>query len=176
MTTSLPDSPPPIPVDDILQRGETLLWHGPLGFNHASSPVTVAGLYLLAFYALWASWGSQDLTEFCAPGTSGKACTAFYWLLSPALLLIALIQSLALLERRAVLSGRALGLVLLTDRRLIRLSDWPWRRVTSHDYVRTAPSGGLPGVIRFGAFGSVIVGPDAAMLVHRMRQARAGLT
>ena len=158
----------------ILEPGETLLWQGPLGFNHASAPLTVTGLFLLALYGFWSTWGSHDPTTFCPPETAGQACVGFYWLVGPVLLFIALIQGAALLERRAITTGRAQGAILLTNCRLIRLSDWPWRRIKSGNYLQTAPTGGMPGVIRFGPFGTIVVGPDAGMLIHRMREEKAG--
>lgn len=169
-------APPPNGIDmtGILEPGETLLWQGPLGFNHASAPLTVTGLFLLALYAFWSTWGNHDLASFCPPDTAGQACAGFYGLVGPVLLFIALIQGAALLERRAITTGRAQGALLLTNRRLIRLSHWPWRRIKSGNYLQTAPTGGMPGVIRFGPFGTIVVGPDAGMLIHRMREEKAG--
>lgn len=171
MTAPLPDR---IDTAGLLEPGETVLWQGPLGFNHASAPVTVASLFLLAFYAFWATWGTQSMMDFCPPETSGRGCSGFYWLVPPILLLIALIQGAALMERRAITSGRAQGALVLTNRRLIRLSHWPWRRIKAGHYLQTPPTGGMPGVIRFGPLGSIIVGPDAGMLIHRMREIKAG--
>lgn len=172
MTAPLPDST----VDTgLLEPGETLLWQGPLGFNHASAPATVASLFLLAFFAFWATWGSQSMMDFCPPESSGRGCSGFYWLVPPILLIIALVQGVALLERRAVTSGQAHAAILLTNRRLIRLSHWPWRRIKAWNYLQTAPAGGMPGVIRFGPLGSMIVGPQSGMLIQRMRAVKAGI-
>ena len=178
MTATPPDMDAPHlrpdPEPGLLQPGETLLWQGPLGFNHATSPVTVAGVVLLALYALWAIWGNHSVLSFCPPESAGRACAGFYWLAPPLLLLIALAQGFAFLERQAITSGRAKGALLLTDRRLIRLSHWPWRRIKAGNYLQTAPTGGMPGVIRFGPFGTIVVGPEAGMLIHRMREEKAG--
>ncbi|WGV15780.1 hypothetical protein [Fuscovulum ytuae] len=163
-----------IDVTGILDPGETLLWQGPLGFNHASAPPTVAALFLLAFYAFWETWITRSVVEFCPAETAGQGCAGFYWLVGPLLLAIALVQGFALMERQAITTGRAHGALLLTDKRLIRLSHWPWRRMKTGNYLQTPPSGGMPGVIRFGPLGSMIVGPDAGMLIHRMRAVKAG--
>lgn len=160
---------PPDAFHDLLAKGETLLWQGRIGFNFISSPFTALALIALAGYAAWATWGSYSVTDFCPPATSSGNCEKFYWLTAPLLCIAAISLGFEILERRALTSGRAQGAILLTDRRLIRVSDWPWRRVRQYDYRATPPRRGLGGVIRFGTFGgNVILSPEDAAAVRNL--------
>ena len=162
---------PPDAFRDLLTPGETLLWQGRIGFNLTSSPLLT--LLLLAF-TLWVTlslWLWQTEAEFCASAPGDNACGFLYLAIPPLALVLAAVQGFDMLERRALASGKAQGAILLTDRRLIRVSDWPWRRVRTHDYRASSPRKGIGGVIRFGTFGgSLILAPqDAAKVRDLMR-------
>ena len=162
----------PTPFTDLLHPGETLLWQGRIGFNFISSPFTALALFALAGYAAWATWGRYSVADFCPPATSSGNCEKVYFLTAPLLCIAALSLVFDILERRALTSGRAQGAILLTDRRLIRISDWPWHRVRQYDYRATTPRRGLGGVIRFGNFGGNVIlsREDAAGVRSLMRK------
>lgn len=164
----------PTPFADILHPGETLLWQGRIGFNLTSSPLLTALLLALTAYVTASLWVLQSEAAFCATAPGQAGCGFLYRLLPPTALILTAFQCFDMLERRALTSGRAQGAILLTDRRLIRVSDWPRRRLRSFDHGATAPRRGIGGVIRFGTFGgSVILSPeDAATLRDLMRTPR----
>jgi hypothetical protein len=155
------------PLHPVMGEGETLLWQGPIGFNFTSSPVTVMALLVAAGYAFWATWGSYSATEFCLGARSDRGCGSIYWLLGPTLLAATAGQGFDLLERFALTKGTAKGAVILTSHRLIRVSDWPSRRVRGYDHRTNSPHWGLRGVIRFGRFGNIILRPDDARQVRQ---------
>jgi hypothetical protein len=160
---------PAAPFSDLLLPSETLLWQGRIGFNFTSSSVTVLAVFMLAAYAFWATWGTYSVAEFCPPEESAGRCGSMYWLTAPILTAIAVSQGFDALERRALSGGKAQGAILLTDRRLIRVLDWPWLRIRSHDYRASAPRRGIGGVLRFG-ISSVILSPqDADQVSDLMR-------
>lgn len=166
---------PATPYAGLLQQGETLLWQGRIGFNLTSSPVLTAVLLALTAYVTASLWFIQSEAQFCA-GASGQAgCGFLYRLLPPLALILTGFQTFDTLERRALTSGKAQGAILLTDRRLIRVSDWPRRRIRSHDYRNTPARRGIGGVIRFGTFGgSVILSPEDAATVRDLMRNPAG--
>jgi hypothetical protein len=161
----------PAPFTDLLLPGETVLWQGRIGFNLTSSPILTALLLALTLYTAVSLWVIQSEAELCAASAGQGACGAVYRLIPPLALLLTGFQAFDMLERRALTSGRAQGAILLTNRRLIRVSDWPRRRIRAHDYILSAPRNGIGGVIRFGTFGgSVILAPqDAATVRDLMR-------
>ncbi|MBL9050053.1 MAG: hypothetical protein JNK19_08075 [Tabrizicola sp.] len=156
----------------ILEPDESLIWQGRIGFTVASSTFTMFVLVVIASLVLWAVWGSYSLAEFCPAKDRVSRCGAFYIILPLAMIVIVLAQGFDWLERRAVESGKALGAVILTDRRLIRVSEWPWRRIRSHDYLQSAPDWGLPGVIRFGRTSIILATNDAKECMRIMEQER----
>lgn len=162
----------PEPWRDLLEPDETVLWTGKIGFNLISSPVTILVLFALAVYAFWATWATHSLSEFCLNEVSASNCENVYWLSAPILTIITLAHGFAVLERLALSSGKAQGAILLTDRRLIRASDWPWRRARIYYYRSTRPRRGIGGVIRFGAFGGSVILPsaDAKHVIQLMRK------
>lgn len=150
------------PFEDLLAPDETLLWQGRIGFNLISSPLLTLALAALAALVVAGFWLAQTPEEFCATDTGG-GCRTLYWSTPFAALLIAAAQGFEMLERRALTAGRAQGAVLLTDRRLIRASTWPWRRVRAYAYRQNPPRRWIGGMVRFGTFGaSVIVPPEDA--------------
>lgn len=154
---------------DLLEPGERLMWQGPLGFNVTSSPVLSVMLVLFALYTVVGMWLMQGPADFCADAPADSPCTTLYWATPAATLVLAAMQVFDMLERRAILSGRAKGTALLTDRRLIRISDWPSRRVRSHNYRTRIPRKGFGGVLRFGALGgTVILSAEDARRVRQM--------
>ena len=164
------------PFADLLQPGETLLWQGRIGFNLTSSPVLTAILLALTAYVTASLWFIQSEAAFCAAAPGQAGCGFIYRLLPPTALILTGFQCFDMLERRALTTGKADGAVLLTDRRLIRASTWPRRRIRSHDWRNTPARRGIGGVIRFGTFGgSVILDPqDAATVRDLMRNPFAG--
>ena len=156
---------------DLLQPGETLLWQGRIGFNVTSSPVFTTFLVVLTAYVTASLWFIQSEAEFCAASPGRAGCGLIYRLLPPLALILTGFQIFDMLERRALTSGRAEGAALLTDRRLIRASTWPRRRIRAFDHRATPPRRGTGGVLRFGVLkGSVILVPeDAATLRDLMR-------
>lgn len=162
---------PAAPFTDVLHPGETLLWQGRIGFNLTSSPILTALLLALTAYTAASLWFIQSEAEFCATAGGAGACGTIYRLIPPLALLLTGFQAFDMLERRALTSGRAQGAILLTNRRLIRVSDWPRRRIRAHDYTTTPTRNGIGGVLRFGTFGgSVILAPqDAAQVRDLMR-------
>jgi hypothetical protein len=164
------DGPTDASIKSLLEDGETLLWQGRLGFNFASTPVFVFVFYALAGYAFWATWGSFSLEQFCPTAESVIKCGSFYMLVPPLLLLLAFSMSFDMLERIAILSGNSMGTVLLTDRRIIRVSDWPWRRTRTYNYHGNPERWSWGGVMRFGRYGSVILSPTDAIVVRGLIQ------
>jgi hypothetical protein len=162
---------PNAPFSEVLQPGETLLWQGRIGFNLTSSPILTALLLLLTVYSAVSLWVIQSEAEICAASAGQGACGTIYRLIPPLALLLTGFQAFDMLERRALTSGRAQGAILLTNRRLIRVSDWPRRRIRAHFYTGTPARKGIGGVIRFGTFGgSVILAPkDADQVRDLMR-------
>jgi len=143
----------------ILEPGESLIWQGRIGFTTASSTFTMFALVVIAGLVIWAVWGSYSLAEFCPATEPVSRCGAFYVMFPLAMIVIVLAQGFDWLERRAVESGRAFGAVILTDRRLIRVSDWPWHRVRAFDYRTRPPRRGAAGVLQFGGYRSVVLCP-----------------
>lgn len=166
----------PAPFADLLHPGETLLWQGRIGFNITSSPLLTAVLLALTAYVTASLWVLQSETAFCADAPGQAGCGFLYRLLPPTALILTGFQIFDMLERRALTAGKAEGAVLLTDRRLIRASTWPRRRVRTFDYRNTPARRGIGGVIRFGTFGgSVILTPqDATTVRDLMRNPFAG--
>jgi len=162
---------------DLLAPGETLLWQGRIGLNVTSSPLLTALLLALTAYVAASLWFIQSEAEFCAASPGQAGCGFIYRLLPPTALILTGFQCFDMLERRALLAGKAQGAVLLTDRRLLRVSDWPRRRLRSFDYRNTPARRGIGGVIRFGTFGgSVILAPeDAATVRDLMRNPTKGM-
>lgn len=160
---------PTTPFTDVLHPGETLLWQGRIGFNFTSSSVTVLALIMLAAYAFWATWGTYSVTEFCPPAESASKCGSMYWLTAPILTVIAVSQGFDALERRALSGRKAHGAILLTDRRLIRVLDWPWLRIRSYDHRARAPRRGIGGVLRFGISSVILAPKDADQVRDLMR-------
>ncbi|MCZ8088740.1 MAG: hypothetical protein O9247_01405 [Rhodobacteraceae bacterium] len=157
----------PPALADLLQPGETLLWQGRIGFNLTSSPVLTALLLALTAYVTASLWIIQSEADFCAAAPGQAGCGFLYRLMPPTALILTGFQTFDMLERRALTSGRAQGAVLLTNRRLIRVCDWPRRRIRAHDYAASPPRRGIGGVIRFGTFGgSVILSPEDAEKVR----------
>ncbi len=162
---------------DLLEQGETLRWQGKVGFNVTSSPLLTAALVLFALYMLVGMWVMQGPAGFCEGAGPDSPCTTLFWATPPLAALMAAMQGFEMLERRAILSGRAQAVVLLTDRRLIRVSDWPWRRVRSHSYQMRLPRRGIGGVLRFGALGgTVILSPADARHVRDLMRLPAQLS
>lgn len=163
---------PPAAFADLLQPGETLLWQGRIGFNLTSSPLLTAFLLILTAYTAASLWFIQTEAEFCAAAPGQAGCGLIYRLLPPLALILTGFQIFDLLERRALTSGRAEGAILLTNRRLIRASTWPRRRVRAFDYLATPARRGIGGVIRFGALkGSVILAPEDAATIRDLMRA-----
>lgn len=157
------------PYSDLLEPGEPVLWQGPVGFNITSSPVLSVLLVLFALYTVMGMWVMQGPAGFCADAPADSPCTTLYWATPAATLVLAAMQVFDMLERRAILSGRAKATAVLTDRRLIRISDWPSRRVRSHSYRTRIPRKGFGGVLRFGALGgTVILSAEDARHVRKM--------
>lgn len=153
----------PAPFTDLLLPGETLLWQGRIGFNLTSSPILTALLLALTVYTAVSLWVIQSEAELCAASAGQGACGTIYRLIPPLALLLTGFQAFDMLERRALTSGRAQGAILLTNSRLIRVSDWPRRRIRAHNYIASPARKGIGGVIRFGTFGgSVILSPQDA--------------
>ncbi len=109
----------------ILEADESLIWQGRIGFTGASSTFTMFVLVVITGLVIWAVSGSYSLAEFCPANEQVSRCGAFYVILPLGMIVIVLAQGFDWLERRAVECGKALGAVILTDRRLIRVSDWP---------------------------------------------------
>ena len=152
---------------DLLHPGETLLWQGRIGFNLTSSPILTAVLLLLTAYTAASLWFIQSEAEFCAASPGQAGCGLIYRLLPPLALILTGFQVFDMLERRALTAGKAQGAILLTNRRLIRVSDWPRRRIRSFDYLATPARRGIGGVIRFGTLkGTVILAPEDAATVR----------
>jgi hypothetical protein len=155
------------PFADILHPGETLLWQGRIGFNLTSSPILTALLLALTAYVTASLWFIQSEAAFCAAAPGQAGCGFLYRLLPPTALILTAFQTFDMLERRALTNGTAQGAILLTDRRLIRASTWPRRRVRTFDYRNPPARRGIGGVIRFGTFGgSVILAPEDAATVR----------
>jgi len=152
----------------MLEPDESLIWQGRIGFTAASSTLTMFVLVMIASLVIWAVWGSYSLDEFCPANGRVSRCGAFYVILPLGMIVIVLAQGFDWLERRAVESGRALGAVILTDRRLIRVSDWPWHRARAYDYRTRPPRRGAAGVLQFGGYRSVILSPSDASHVLQM--------
>jgi hypothetical protein len=165
------------PFPDLLQPGETLLWQGRIGFNLTSSPVLTAVLLILTAYTAASLWFIQSEAQFCAAAPGQAGCGLIYRLMPPLALILTGFQTFDMLERRALMAGRAQGAILLTDRRLIRASTWPRARVRSFDYRATPARRGIGGVIRFGTLkSSVILAPeDAATVRDLMRNPGKGI-
>ena len=160
-------------LTSILEADERLIWQGRIGFTTASSTFTMFVLVVIAGLVIWAVWGSHSLAEFCPANEQVSRCGEFYVILPSGMILIVLAQGFDWLERRAVKSGRALGAVILTDRRLIRVSDWPWHRVRAYDCRTRPPRRGAAGVLQFGAYRSVVLSPaDANRVLQMMTTAR----
>lgn len=164
MDSAVPPDTSPLP----LRPDETLIWQGRIGFTAASSTFTMFVLVVITCLVIWAVWGSYSLAEFCPANGRVSRCGAFYVTLPLGMIIIVLAQGFDWLERRAVESGRALGAVILTDRRLIRLSDWPWHRVQAYDYRARPPRRGAAGVLQFGGYRSVALSPADANRVLQM--------
>ncbi len=161
----------PAAFTDVLHPGETLLWQGRIGFNVTSSPLLTAFLLILTAYTAASLWFVQSEAEFCAASPGQAGCGLIYRLLPPIALILTGFQIFDMLERRAFTSGKAQGAILLTNQRLLRISDWPRRRIRAFKYLGTPARRGIGGVIRFGTFGgSVILSPqDAAHVRDLMR-------
>lgn len=163
------------PFLTLVEPWETLLWQGRIGFTFVSSPVTALAFWILAGYTFWTTWGSYSLNEFCPPSDTGRSCGRFYILIPPAVLLIAVAVCFDVIERLAIQSSKAQGQVLLTDRRLIRASTWPWFRTRVYDYRANPPKRGIGGVLRFGRLGSIVLSrEDANQVLHLIASSREG--
>ena len=168
-------TPAPAPFADVLQPGETLLWQGRICFNLTSSPLLTAVLLILTAYVTASLWFIQSEAQFCADASGQAGCGFLYRLLPPTALILTAFQTFDMLERRALTSGKAQGAVLLTDRRLIRASTWPRRRIRSFSYLATPARRGIGGVIRFGTFGgSLILSPEDAATLRTLMRNPAG--
>lgn len=168
MSAKVVDDPPPT----ALGEGETLIWQGPIGFNFMSSPVVVLVLLIASGYAFWATWGSYTASEFCLGASSNRGCSSLYWLLGPALSAATAGLGFDALERWMVTRGKRRGEVLLTDRRLMRVSEWPWQRIRSFNYLQAAPELVVPGVIRFGRSSVILATNDAKECLRIMKMKR----
>lgn len=145
----------------VLENREHVLWQGPIAFGITSHLVTVLIGCVLTVYAFQATWLSTSYQEFCTVSAS-KSCAGRYWLMPPLLLLMTVGSAFDWVERRAVEAGGRYAALVLTDRRLIRVVDWPWRRVRSANYLAVAPWNWFSGVIVVGRYRSFIANTDDA--------------
>ncbi len=145
-----------------LEADERILWQGRIGFNFFSSPILTLALVGVTVFAIWA------LAGYVPNQSSGSGRQQFGNVaIRPALIVLLFFQTLAMLERRAVTTGRATGDIILTNRRLLRISTWPKLRVRAFDYVSKRVSG-FGGVIWVGEFGWFTVAPNDAVQVRRL--------
>jgi hypothetical protein len=157
------------PVASVLAPDETVLWRGKLGFGLFESYYTFVFLLAVSMIVLQATWFSYSFAEFCAASPSSK-CGGIYFL-GPTLCVVSAATSLfGLIERRKIDSGKSLGLCLVTNRRAMRVVDWPWLRVRAFDYHKDHPRQGLKGLIHFGRRGSLRFAPEDATVVHAIMQ------
>ena len=63
-------------------------------------------------------------------------------------------------ERAKTLKARACVRIFLTDRQILRVSNWPWPRVRSVDYIAKKPCKGTENVITFGQMGGFCFDDD----------------
>lgn len=161
-------------LNQTLKPGEHLIWQGPIGFTFGTLPLVVLAFWILSGCVIWATWGSYSLTEFCPPGSARK-CGAGYLVIPALFVLMALVVCFDMLERLALESGRAQGSVILTDCRLIRVSNWPWHRVRAYDYHKHSPHLVFGNVLRFGTYGVIFVHrEDVDHVLLLMNDDRAG--
>jgi|JI7StandDraft_1071085.scaffolds.fasta_scaffold216538_2 hypothetical protein len=146
-----------IPFTEVLERDEVLLWQGSVGFTFASSPIAALVVWIFAGYVYWSIWGSYTLKEFCPPADHVHSCGKFYVMIPPLVILMAAVVCFEVSERWAIASGRAQAAVLLTSRRLIRASNWPWRRIRAYDYRANPPRLQFGNILRFGKSGSIFL-------------------
>ena len=153
-----------------LYSGETVLWTGPATFTPAKSSIPVLICFGLLFVVYWAT---RHSLAFERSGTASYS--VFYWLLPLLLVLFSTTLLFSLAERLMMSSGRAHSVVMLTDRRLFRVTNWPWHRVWAADYRVNPRHQVAPGVLRHGRhFVVALLRKDAETvldLIHRQRVA-----
>lgn len=147
---------------NLLDPDETVLWQGPIEFNFFSAPLFTLALVAVTAFTIWALDGY-------VPSQSGGSRRAQFGhlVVRPALILLLFFQTLAMLERRAVTSGRAKGEIILTNRRLLRICDWPKLRVRAYRYLSKRVSG-FSGIIWIGEFGWINLAPSKAAHLLRL--------
>ena len=164
-----------IPFAEVLERDEVLLWQGKIGFFVWSSPVMALAVWILAGYVYWSMWGSYSLNEFCPPADHVHSCGKFYVMIPPLIILMAASVSFDVLERWAIKSGWALGAVVMSNRRLIRISNWPWRRIRGYDYHANPPRLTFGKILRFGNNHSIVLRrSDAEYVLQRINNEKVG--
>lgn len=122
---------PPNQTDfpDVLEADENVIWQGPISFNFFSSPIFTLALVVVIVFTIWV------LDGYVAGQSGGSNRQQFGNVaIRPFLIVLLFFQILKMLERCALSSGRAKGQVILTNRRLLRICDWPKLRVRSCDY------------------------------------------
>lgn len=149
---------------NLLDPDETVLWQGPIRFKFFSAPLFTVALMAVTVFTIWA------LDGYVPSQSSGSRRAQFgHVAVRPALIVLLFFQILAMLERRAVTSGRAKGEIILTHRRLLRICDWPKLRVRSYQYLSKRVSG-FSGIVWVGEFGWVNLAPsNAAHLLRLMK-------
>lgn len=148
----------------LLDPDEKVLWQGPIQFSFFSAPLFTVALVVVTAFTIWA------LDGYVPSQSSGSRRAQFgYVAVRPALIVLLFFQILAMLERRAVTSGRAKGEIILTNRRLLRICDWPKLRVRAYQYLSKRVSG-FSGIIWIGEFGWINLAPsNAAHLLKLMK-------
>jgi hypothetical protein len=156
----------------LLSKDEKIQWVGRLGFGLSSHPATTVIVLVFSAYVFNSTWFSYSFSQFCNDPSVGK-CPAFYWFFPPGIFLLALGFGFDWLERWRVQSGKATGYLVLTQRRLIRVIDWPWQRIRSNDYIEKAPKKGILGGIKFDNFHTLMLAPgDAETVLGLMYECR----
>ena len=149
-----------------LEADVKVIWRGRVGFNLFSSPLFTVALLAVTVFTIWA------LEGYVPSQSSGSSREQFFQVaIRPILIILLVFQILAMLERRAVTSGRAMGDIMLTNRRLLRICTWPKLRVRAADYQSKQVSG-FGGLIWVGEIGWFTLSPSDAAQVRSLINSR----
>ena len=166
------DAGPPSNFEQELAADEKVLWAGQSGFAPASHPAATLTCFAIAGYLVKTTWLAGSVADFCNGGSVSN-CSRYYWVLPSVMLLLSFGFAFEWLERCLVKAGRASVKVILTNRRLIRIADWPWRRVRSRSYLEYVPKINILGVLMLGARNGFALSPsDAAIVLNLMLASR----
>lgn len=99
-----------------------------------------------------------------------------YWGGGPFALALTFWLGFAAIERLLVLNGRAKAVILVTTYRVLRVADWPWRRVWTRDYLGETPKVGLfRGMIMLGRIGFAVHHEKVEEVIAMMRKQSEGV-